>query len=547
MDNASLKICKWWRKRCREEELLAPRNSKPKISSTDDLLCPTSKVMKILELSDARRFLNLEEQRVESLIHKLKSDRSVVNHKALIELSYIQGTYLILMKKYHSAFRAFSFALSLMENEERNGSKISFTTECAAIKSNLERMKRWLDMETFRNNFTPPTSPLDQRLVVDKVCFGTIDYSQFLQNYSRKRKPLIFQNASQEMIQSHDWSLETLVSLISDKIVPLKVVRTYSQQWAKQEQAESIPFTQFITHHIMEMSEERSQKDKRYLVDWSIPQNCEELLQNFNIPIYFSYDLLQCAPIGYLYRDSWPSLFIGAAGTQSKLHIDSFGSHFWMLLISGRKRWVFYPAADVPLLYPSYDHSFDPVFAYDPFPSSEDASAPCSAPCADQSQEELLREECSLSKYATPFEAILEPGDLIFVPSGMPHAVMNLETSVAISGNFVDVSNIEDVKAQLRLDGLICDRSRDLYEYLNNHTVEDMEKKMEDIVNSNNDKNNIATSNDINHNENNNNAEYIDNNSLDTNNINDNKSKWKTIPWRKFKHTCNRMWEGSTL
>lgn len=51
------------------------------------------------------------------------------------------------------------------------------------------------------------------------------------------------------------------------------------------------------------------------------------------------------------YRDDWPSLFVGPAGSGSGLHVDPLGSNFWMLLIAGRKRWAFFDRADRPLLY----------------------------------------------------------------------------------------------------------------------------------------------------------------------------------------------------
>ncbi len=36
---------------------------------------------------------------------------------------------------------------------------------------------------------------------------------------------------------------------------------------------------------------------------------------------------------------------------------------------------------------------------------------------------------------------MLEPGDLLFVPSGTPHRVRNLDDTVAVSGNYIDSSN----------------------------------------------------------------------------------------------------------
>ena len=38
-----------------------------------------------------------------------------------------------------------------------------------------------------------------------------------------------------------------------------------------------------------------------------------------------------------LFADAWPSLFVGAKGTQSDVHVDSIGSHFWMALMEGFK------------------------------------------------------------------------------------------------------------------------------------------------------------------------------------------------------------------
>ena len=45
-------------------------------------------------------------------------------------------------------------------------------------------------------------------------------------------------------------------------------------------------------------------------------------------------------------------------------------------------------------------------------------------------------------------------GDLLFVPAGCPHRVENLETSLAISSNFVDLSNLRMVKEELKVNAL---------------------------------------------------------------------------------------------
>lgn len=55
--------------------------------------------------------------------------------------------------------------------------------------------------------------------------------------------------------------------------------------------------------------------------------------------IFCEGDFLQRTSPGSLYHDSWPSLFIAPSGCRSELHVDAFGSNFWMALFEGRKRF----------------------------------------------------------------------------------------------------------------------------------------------------------------------------------------------------------------
>ena len=77
--------------------------------------------------------------------------------------------------------------------------------------------------------------------------------------------------------------------------------------------------------------------------------------------------------------------------------------------------------------------------------------------------------ELNMSDYpavscVTPRECILCAGEVLFVPAGCPHKVENLETSLAISANFVDGSNFELVQQELQTNSLIDERSAKLFE-----------------------------------------------------------------------------------
>ena len=117
-------------------------------------------------------------------------------------------------------------------------------------------------------------------------------------------------------------------------------------------------------------------------------------------------------------------------------------------------RWTFFPPEDLPLLYPLFPDSTDAVFQVD-------LSQP------DLSLHPLL----SLSH---PTQVTLSPGELLFVPAGSPHRVENLEPSLAISANFVDSSNLDEVVRELRVNGLRDPRAQALLE-----AIEDPEFRRE--------------------------------------------------------------------
>ena len=66
-----------------------------------------------------------------------------------------------------------------------------------------------------------------------------------------------------------------------------------------------------------------------------------------------------------------------------------------------------------------------------------------------------------LSK-ATPRQCTLQPGELLFVPYGCPHRVENLEDSLAVSANFVDLSNFKVVLKELKANAMLDPRAKEL-------------------------------------------------------------------------------------
>jgi len=103
--------------------------------------------------------------------------------------------------------------------------------------------------------------------------------------------------------------------------------------------------------------------------------------------------------------------YMGGANTRTHLHTEL--SDIFHVCIRGRKRWVLYPPEEWPLLYPipartsfvaSEVNVLDPDFGPHP-----------------------------LARYARGWEAVIEPGDVLYLPAYMWHAVENPEPAISVN------------------------------------------------------------------------------------------------------------------
>ncbi|XP_078436842.1 transferring glycosyl group transferase [Wolffia australiana] len=167
-----------------------------------------------------------------------------------------------------------------------------------------------------------------------------------------------------------------------------------------------------------------------YLFDPKFADKVPQLGADYAPPEQFSEDLF--ALLGEEERPDYRWIIVGAAGSGSSFHVDPNSTSAWNAVIRGSKKWVMFP----PEVAPPGVH-----------PSPDGAEVACPVSIA----------EWFINFYAAcqdcprrPVECVCRTGEVVFVPNGWWHLVLNLEDSIAITQNYVSRRNLLNVLDFLR-------------------------------------------------------------------------------------------------
>jgi len=144
------------------------------------------------------------------------------------------------------------------------------------------------------------------------------------------------------------------------------------------------------------------------------------------------HDLLQ--HLGKEERPDHTWIIMGPKRSGSVFHIDPNATHAWNACIRGRKRWIFYPPGKPPPgVFPSAD--------------GDEVALPLSVgEWIIQYWKEHMEQYRKRPADQRPMECTTHPGDVVFVPHGWWHSVVNLDDSnIAITHNYVSPSNLGNV------------------------------------------------------------------------------------------------------
>lgn len=261
---------------------------------------------------------------------------------------------------------------------------------------------------------TPYTSNIPPKNAIPRL--ENLSYEEFSQNWSEK--PFILTGPVQEWPVFKSWDTDSLLKQYADVKFRAEAVDWTLKNYAAymQNNKDESPLYLF---------------DRSFVEKMNLQVGKRQESQSYWIPECFGEDLFEV--LGENRPDNkW--LIIGPARSGSTYHKDPNATSAWNAVLRGSKYWIMFPsnasAPPPPGVYVSEDQS--------------EVTSPLSI------AEWLLGFHAEARKTPGCIEGVCNEGEVLHVPSGWWHLVVNLEASIAITQNFVPRSHLANVLSFLK-------------------------------------------------------------------------------------------------
>lgn len=239
---------------------------------------------------------------------------------------------------------------------------------------------------------------------------------EFVEEYEKPNKPVVIAGAFEHWRARHRWTAA-------------QICQHYGHCWVRTNgrSTNGRRFRMQLFDYLAYAETSNAEK-YLYVFDKKIFDVEPDLLADFEVPEYFNEDLF--ALMDDDDRPDYRWLLIGPHGSGSPLHTDPHGTSAWNAVLQGCKRVTFYPPHVIP---PGVDEEL----IHSDYYASDDVL-------------EWYREVFPrLTPEEQPSEVLVMPGDLLFIPSGWWHQVLNIGLTVAVTQNVCSPQTFPRVAADI--------------------------------------------------------------------------------------------------
>ncbi|KAF9275930.1 hypothetical protein BGZ68_010368 [Mortierella alpina] len=259
-----------------------------------------------------------------------------------------------------------------------------------------------------------------------------LSLEQFIEEYEKPGKPVIIADGAKHWPAMSKWSTEYFLKTWPDAVLRAESVDVTIQNYFKYAQG-------------------TKDESPLYLFDKNFGERCQGILEDMEVPEYFREDFF-----GMMgdQRPDYRWIIIGPARSGSTFHKDPNATSAWNAVITGSKKWIMFPPHILPPgVFTNEDESevTSPVSLMEWF-----SNFYASTQIPDDPAER-------------PLEGICREGEIMFVPRGWWHAVVNLDDCIAVTQNYVGSQNLKETMQFLYLkrdqvSGVVDERRDGLYE-----------------------------------------------------------------------------------
>ncbi|KAK9830262.1 hypothetical protein WJX72_010661 [[Myrmecia] bisecta] len=261
--------------------------------------------------------------------------------------------------------------------------------------------RRWYRCHLDVRGFWPPQQQ------VPRVSGADLSLEQFTAEYDQRSSPVMLTGLTQGW-KASAWDVQSLVAEYRDVCFQ-----------ASKPAGGNVPMTlrDYMAYAVAQQDEE-----PLYVFDKGFGEAAPVMLQAYEVPKVFPEDLF--AGLGYK-RPSFRWLVAGPPRSGAAWHVDPTLTSAWNALLAGRKRWALYPPHRIP---PGINFHVD-----------EEGEVDFDTPSSLRWFLEVYPE---LTEGQRPLEILQEPGEVIFVPGGWWHCVLNLDHSIALTQNAISAASL---------------------------------------------------------------------------------------------------------
>ncbi|KAJ3675700.1 hypothetical protein LUZ60_004742 [Juncus effusus] len=232
-----------------------------------------------------------------------------------------------------------------------------------------------------------------------------ISVEEFISSFEEPNKPVLLEGCLDSWLAIQKWTRGYLLETCKDSSFAVGPVEMTLEKYFK-------------------YSDSALEERPLYLFDPKFAEKVPQLGLDYSIPKYFTEDLFSVLSKD---RPNHRWIIIGPTGSGSSFHVDPNSTSAWNAVIKGSKKWILFP----PNMVPPGVH-----------PSPDGAEVAC--PVSIMEWFMNFYEECK-NWEKKPIECVCREGEVVFVPNGWWHLVVNLEESVAITQNYVSRRNLLNV------------------------------------------------------------------------------------------------------